>query len=140
MSPPIVPLRSLLLVGAGGLAGAALRYRLGVWFPHRAGGWPGATFAINVTGAFLLGLLLEALVRLGPDTGWRQRVRLTLGTGFLGAFTTYSTLAVDTDLLLRDGHPSTALTYGLGTVLAGGLATTAGIALGALLHRPGAAP
>lgn len=136
---PIVPLRSLLLVGAGGLAGAALRYRLGVWFPHRAGGWPGATFAVNVCGAFLLGLLLEALVRLGSDTGWRQRARLGLGTGFLGAFTTYSALAVDTDLLLRGGHPWTAAAYGLGTVLLGGLATTAGIALGALVRR-GSAP
>ncbi|MEV0355736.1 CrcB family protein [Nocardia sp. NPDC050697] len=135
MSPPLVPLRSLLLVGAGGLAGAALRHRLGVWFPHRAGGWPGATFVVNVTGAFLLGLLLEALVRMGPDTGWRQRVRLTIGTGFLGAFTTYSALAVDTDLLLRAGHPGIAAAYALGTVLAGGVATTAGIALGALLHR-----
>ncbi|WP_067652104.1 fluoride efflux transporter FluC [Nocardia harenae] len=139
MPTPLVPLRSLLLVGAGGLAGAALRYRLGVWFPHRAGGWPGATFAVNVTGAFLLGLLLEALVRMGPDTGARQRVRLTVGTGFLGAFTTYSTLAVDTDLLLRAGHPGTAAAYAVGTVLAGGLASTAGIALGALLHRRGAA-
>ncbi|MFC8042077.1 fluoride efflux transporter FluC [Nocardia sp. NPDC057353] len=136
---PIVPLRSLLLVGAGGLAGAALRYRLGLWFPHRAGGWPAATFAINVTGAFLLGVLLEALLRAGPDTGWRQRVRLAVGTGFLGAFTTYSALAVDTDLLLRDGHPWVAAGYGLGTVLIGGFATTAGIALGAVVHRRGTA-
>lgn len=122
---------AIALVGVGGLLGAPLRYQLGVWFPHPSGEWPTTTFAINVTGAFLLGLLLEGLTRLGPDTGWRQRVRLGVGTGILGAFTTYSTLAVDTDLLLRDHHWSSAAGYAFGTVLVGLVATAAGIAVGA---------
>ncbi|WP_083874280.1 fluoride efflux transporter CrcB [Nocardia paucivorans] len=122
---------AIALVGVGGLLGAPLRYQLGVWFPHASGEWPLTTFVINIVGAFLLGLLLEGLTRLGPDTGLRRRVRLTVGTGVLGAFTTYSTLAVDTDLLLRDHHWSTAVGYAFGTVLVGLVATAAGIALGA---------
>ncbi|MEV3966066.1 CrcB family protein [Nocardia sp. NPDC050193] len=122
---------AVALVGIGGLFGAPLRYQLGVWFPHAAGGWPVTTLAINIAGAFALGWLLEGLTRLGPDHGWRQRARLGVGTGFLGAFTTYSTLAVDTDLLLRGQHWSSAATYAVGTVLAGLVATTVGISAGA---------
>ena len=88
------------------------------------------TFAINFIGAFVLGGLLEALARLGPDSGWRQRVRVGIGTGVIGSFTTYSTLAVDTDLLLRGHHPWPAITYALGTVIAGMVATAVGIATG----------
>ncbi|MEV3961433.1 CrcB family protein [Nocardia sp. NPDC050193] len=122
---------AIALVGVGGLFGAPLRYQLGVWFPHSAGEWPVTTFAINTVGAFALGWLLEGLTRLGPDSGRRRRARLGLGTGFLGAFTTYSTLAVDTDLLLRGHHWSAAATYAVGTVLTGLVATTVGIAAGA---------
>lgn len=125
---------AIALVGMGGLLGAPLRHQLGVWFPHTSGEWPITTFVINITGAFLLGLLLEGLTRLGPDTGWRRRVRLGVGTGVLGAFTTYSTLAVDTDLLLRDHHWSTAAGYAFGTVPAGLVATAAGVAIGARLR------
>lgn len=121
----------IALVGAGGFLGTVLRHRLGVWFPHTAGGWPPTTFTVNMTGAFLLGVLLEALTRLGSDTGWRQRVRLGVGTGFCGAFTTYSTLAVDTDLLVRGHHWPAAAGYALATVLTGLVATGAGIAVGA---------
>ncbi|MFI2332685.1 fluoride efflux transporter FluC [Nocardia rhamnosiphila] len=125
---------AVVSVGIGGVFGAPLRYQLGVWFPHSAGGWPVTTFAINTVGAFALGWLLEGLTRLGPDNGWRRRARLGVGTGFLGAFTTYSTLAVDTDLLLRGQHWSTAAIYAVGTVLAGLVATTTGIAVGAWMR------
>ncbi|MEV0542528.1 fluoride efflux transporter FluC [Nocardia salmonicida] len=94
------------------------------------GHWPVTTFAINFIGAFVLGGLLEALARLGPDSGWRQRVRVGIGTGVIGSFTTYSTLSVDTDLLLRGHHPWSAITYALGTVIVGMVATAVGIATG----------
>lgn len=99
--------------------------------PRRVRGRPVTTFAINVLGALLLGFLLEALIRIGPDTSWGQVVRLGVGTGALGSFTTYSALAVDTDLLLRDGELVAAATYALGTMLVGLLATGIGVALGA---------
>lgn len=89
------------------------------------------TFAINVMGAFLLGVLLEGLTRVGPDTGWRQRVRLGVGTGVLGSFTTYSTLAVDIDELLRGHRWWAAGSYAAGSVLAGLVATVIGIAVAA---------
>lgn len=122
------------LVFVGGVLGTAARYgageTLGPWGP-----WPAATFCVNVVGAFLLGVLLEALGRRGPDVGGRQRLRLLLGTGLLGAFTTYSTLAVDTDLLLRDGYASVAVAYALGTVVVGFLATWSGIWAATARHR-----
>ncbi len=122
------------LVFGGGVAGTAARYGVaqvvGPW-----GVWPAATFCVNVVGAFLLGLLLEALVRRGPDVGGRQQLRLLLGTGVLGAFTTYSTLAVDTDLLLREGYASVAVAYAAGTVVVGFVASMLGIWAAAELHR-----
>lgn len=122
---------ALAAVGIGALIGTPCRYLVGLWFPHAEGGWPATTFAINIVGAFLLGVVLEGLSRLGPDTRWRRHVRLLVGTGILGSFTTYSALAVDTDLLLRGHHWWPAVSYAVGTVLAGLVATAAGIAISA---------
>ncbi|RMB77504.1 CrcB family protein [Rhodococcus sp. SBT000017] len=124
----------IVAVGIGGLVGTTCRSQLGLLFPHASGGWPLTTFAINIVGAFLLGVLLEGLSRLGPDTHWRQQVRLLVGTGMLGSFTTYSALAADTDLLLRGHQWWPAVSYAAGTVLAGLVATAAGIALAARLR------
>jgi CrcB protein len=96
---------------------------------------PVGILAVNVVGAFLLGLLLERLLRAGPDTGGRRDLRLLLGTGFLGGFTTYSTLATDTVALLVAGAAGRALLYAFGTLLLGLLASLAGIWCGG---RPGA--
>ncbi|MEU4711063.1 CrcB family protein [Nocardia salmonicida] len=131
-APLHVRASAISAVAVGGLIGAPARYGLGIAFPHSSSGhWPVTTFAINIVGAFVLGVLLEALARLGPDAGWRQRVRLCMGTGLIGSFTTYSTLAVDTDLLLRARYPWSAITYSLGTVIAGLVATAAGVGVGA---------
>jgi CrcB protein len=83
--------------------------------------------SVNLLGAFVLGLVLEAVARRGPDAGVRRRIRLLLGTGFCGAFTTYSALAVEVDLLVRTGQPATAIAYALTTVVAGFLVCTFGI-------------
>lgn len=90
---------SIAVVAAGGALGALSRYAVAHAFPASPGRWPWATFSVNVVGAFVLGLLLEALTRRGPDVGSRRRLRLFLGTGFCGAFTTYSTFAHDVDTL-----------------------------------------
>ncbi|MDN5759711.1 MAG: CrcB family protein, partial [Tomitella sp.] len=90
----------IALVAIGGVAGTFARHGLGQAFPHSQGDWPITAFLINVAGAFALGLLLEALTRLGaPDAGTAapraasslRMLRLGMGTGVLGAFTTYST-------------------------------------------------
>ncbi|MGW5571096.1 FluC/FEX family fluoride channel [Nocardia thailandica] len=121
---------ALAAVALGGLLGTFARYQLGVLFPQTSGHFPLTTFAVNMIGAFALGLLLEALARSGPDTGHRRRLRLFAGTGVLGSFTTYSSLAVETDLLLDGGHPTLALGYAAGTLAVGLAATIAGIAAG----------
>ena len=120
----------LLLVFLGGTAGTACRQALGMLLPA-VGDIPVAIFLVNMLGAFLLGLLLEALSRGGRDEGRRRRLRLLLGTGFLGGFTTYSALATDSMLLYASGAALPAAAYGLLTVLCGALATWCGIAVAA---------
>lgn len=126
---------ALAWVFAGGVVGTALRYGIENLLPHDDAEWPWATFLINLGGAFVLGCLLEALTRLGDDSGWRQRARLGAGTGGCGAFTTYSTFALEAVSLSRHGHPGTAIAYGLVSVLAGVLMAWLGIVLAATVHR-----
>lgn len=126
--------RAIGWVFGGGVLGAYARYGLSVAVPA-PGGWPVVTVLINVLGAFLLGLLLEALIRRGSDIGWARRLRLVAGTGFLGAFTTYSTFAVDAVHLLQAGRPAEAFGYLAATLPVGGAATALGIWLAAVSHR-----
>ena len=116
----------IALVAAGGAAGSLAR--LGVELLLGSGdGLPIGTLTVNLAGAFLLGVLIEMLALRGSDAGRRRAARLVLGTGFLGGFTTYSALAVEADGLVRDGRIVLALTYVLATVLAGLLASLAGV-------------
>lgn len=126
---------ALALVFGGGVLGTLARYGVENALPHRSPDWPLATFGINIVGAFVLGLLLESLVRRGPDTGVRRRARLLCGTGFCGAFTTYSTFALETVNLGQDGHLPTALAYAVSTVVLGAAAAWGGIVLGARRNR-----
>lgn len=116
------------LVAAGGTVGTLARFGVAQAWADAAA-WPVATFTVNVVGAFALGVLLELLVRRGADGPVAQRVRLTVGTGFLGAFTTFSALAIEVERMLADGHVTTALVYGFGSVILGFAACAAGVAL-----------
>lgn len=127
--PAVPPATHVLAVFVGGAAGTAVRALVGAAAPP-VDGVPVATIAINVIGAFALGALLALLSRHGPDSGRRRTVRLLLGTGVLGGFTTFSSLAVDTAVLLDGNRPGVAVAYGLGSVLAGVLAATVGAQLG----------
>jgi fluoride exporter len=128
---------SLAWVFAGGIVGTAGRYLMESALPHDAAGWPWATFVVNLSGAFILGALLEGLARLGDDSGWRQRARLCAGTGGCGAFTTYSTFALEAVLLGRHGHVGTAIGYGVVSVVGGLLTAWLGIVVAASVHRRG---
>ena len=120
--------------------GAAARDAIDQAWPTRGTGFPAATLTINLSGAFALGLLLELLVRAGTDTGWRRRTRLLVGTGFMGAYTTYSTFAIESDQLVRRGHSGTAALYIAVSVAGGLVAAFAGIVVGLIGSRlaPGA--
>lgn len=126
------------LVLLGGIFGTAAREGLTLAVPG-INGIPTTILTVNVVGAFLLGLLLESLLRAGPDGGARRTLRLMLGTGCLGGFTTYSTFAVDVvDLWGAPGSgladPGAGVLLLLATILAGALASWAGIALASRLR------
>lgn len=111
----------------GGALGGTARYLLGEAFPEPGGGFPGTTFAVNVTGAFLLALLLAlALEAAAP----RPYLRAALGTGVLGAFTTFSTVVVAVDRLVVLGRWQVAAGYLVASTAAGLLAATAGLLAG----------
>nr|WP_275973879.1 fluoride efflux transporter CrcB [Argonema galeatum] len=89
----------------GAIAGALCRYYLTLWFAQRFGtGFPYGTFFINLSGCLFMGffatLALERVVTISPE------VRLLVATGFLGAYTTFSTYGLDTINLLRDAEGS----------------------------------
>lgn len=132
--PPYLRWSSVVLVAVGGTVGAALREALVLTVPS-TGWFDSVVFCVNLSGALALGILLEALLRSGPEDDRRRRLRLLLGTGVLGGYTTYSTLATETARLVGDGRPGGAALYSLGTVLLGALATWTGIALASRRRR-----
>jgi CrcB protein len=118
----------LTAIAAGGMLGASARYAMARWLPPQRGHFPWATFWTNLSGSFVLGALLVVLIERFPPTRY---VRPFLTTGVIGAFTTMSTYAVETSLLVKDGHPAIGAVYAIGS-LAGGLALAA---LGVLAGR-----
>ncbi|MBF4587904.1 MULTISPECIES: CrcB family protein [unclassified Curtobacterium] len=134
--PPHLRWRFLALVALGGAIGTAIRALLAEAFPGHDGiSW--LILAINVVGAFCLGLLLEALAMRGPDVEGRRTLRLFVGTGVLGGFTTYSTLADDTAQLLDVGRWGAGSGYALLSVVLGLVAVALGVLIaGRLRPRP----
>lgn len=110
----------LALVGLAGAAGALLRYGLASAVGFRSLPWMVA--GINVSGSFLLGLLLA----LASRRGWSPALTVPLAAGFLGSFTTFSTFSNDTQLMLRDGRIAAASSYAALSVLGGVLAAALG--------------
>lgn len=115
-----------LLVGVGGFLGANARYLTAKWVGTLiAGRFPLGTFLVNISGSFLLGLLGGVLAgRLVPQS---DNVRLALGVGFLGAFTTFSTFEFETHALFEDGIWLPALTNIFVSLFVGLLAVRAGL-------------
>jgi CrcB protein len=124
----------ILVVAGGAFFGTLARYGIGDLLASSKTTWPAAIFGVNILGAFVLGLLLQTLQNHGSDTGNRRLIRLGLGTGFLGAFTTYSSLAVGTATLARDHQPVIAAVYAIGSVLGGIVVASLGIQI-ATRHR-----
>lgn len=122
---PRVPTADLAAVAAGGAIGASLR-AVAEETIGTAGGFPLATFLVNVVGAFCLGLLLRLLVHGPPRPA---ALRLFAGVGVLGAFTTVSTFVVEADLLVRDGRLGLAVGYVAATLAAGLTASRLGMTI-----------
>jgi CrcB protein len=119
-------MKSILLVSLGGFLGSAARYASGVWclqhFPHPR--FPYSTFAVNVVGCFLAGVLTGVMEQ------WRwldPQARLFLITGVLGGFTTFSAFGLEAMLLLRRGEAGVAAAYAIGSVVLGVAAVWCGM-------------
>ncbi|MFC4852562.1 fluoride efflux transporter FluC [Actinophytocola glycyrrhizae] len=120
----LLPVLGVIALG-GGLGGLA-RYGLATALPTPPGHFPWATFVTNVSGCFLIGVLMVLVTEVWAA---HRLVRPFLGVGFLGGFTTYSTYAVELHGLLRPGTAGVALLYLGGTLVCALLAVLAGVGL-----------
>jgi CrcB protein len=118
----------VVAVAVGGAAGSLARYGLDRFIEHHViTVFPWSTFTINVTGCFLAGLAVAALVDRHHLPPW---VRIGIVVDFLGAYTTFSTFSQETRDLLAAGHGALAVMNALGSTFVGVSAVIAGIALG----------
>ncbi|MEZ5996229.1 MAG: fluoride efflux transporter CrcB [Hyphomonadaceae bacterium] len=114
----------VLLVALGGAVGAASRYGASVVFARMFGlAFPWGTLAVNVVGGLAMGVLAA---RVGPE---QENLRLALGTGVLGGFTTFSAFSLEA-VRLMEHQPGHAMIYALASVLLSVAACWAGLYLG----------
>ncbi len=113
-------------IAVGGALGALTRYGVDEWIGQRTGAFPWGILVVNITGAFLIGVAVEAL-EPRFEHGW---VRAAVVTGFLGAYTTFSTFSLDTYRLLDRGELDQALANGLGSLVLGLVAVWLGLRVG----------
>ncbi|TNE33317.1 MAG: fluoride efflux transporter CrcB [Alphaproteobacteria bacterium] len=128
------PLAASANVALGGAIGALGRYQLGRAMTHWLGpqvitAFPWATLAANVIGSMAMGVLAGWLARHGSGSG--EQLRLLLGVGLLGGFTTFSAFSLELMLLIERGQPGTAFAYGAISVLAG----LSGLYIGLIVMR-----
>lgn len=125
---PRVALRSrgdvLLVIAAGGALGSLARWGVGEVLPWSGDGFPWATFVENLSGGFLLGVLMIFVLDVWAP---RRYLRPFLGVGLLGGYTTFSTYMLEAHDLIAAGRPAVALVYLFATLLAGLLAVWLGI-------------
>lgn len=123
--------QTFLWVGLGGFLGANTRYALSLWinqrFPLILGqAIPAGTAFVNITGSFLLAILLSYATK---RAGFPDSAKLLIGTGFFGAYTTFSTYANESINLINNGQWLTGLSYIVGTNLLCLLGVIAGLML-----------
>ncbi len=118
---------TLLAIFVGGAAGTICRYLLEARHPIAAGGFPWVTLVVNLSGSLAIGLLIPLSEHAGLRT---TLLRPLLIVGFLGGWTTYSTLTVETTLLAKGGDIVTGVAYVAATVIGGLLLVVIGHGLG----------
>jgi CrcB protein len=125
----------IVLVALGSALGGLTRWGVGLGFQRWLGtAFPWGTFFINITGSFFLGWLATVITERyarGAET-WlsADHLRLLVGVGFTGAYTTFSTFEYEADHLLRGGETFRSLAYVIGSVALGLLAVRLGIMAG----------
>lgn len=124
-------MEKILWISIGAVLGANLRYWVGDWAAQRFGsGFPYGTMLVNLTGSFLLGLIISLTLEhfiIDP------RLRILLTIGFLGSYTTFSTFAYESVTLISQGQWGLGLFNLLGSTLLGVLFAALGIWLGKIL-------
>jgi fluoride exporter len=117
---PIIP------VMTGGAIGAALRYLAGLALAARGeNDWPWGTFAVNIAGGFAMGLLAASVLKGSASDG----MRLFVGVGVLGGFTTFSAFSLESFNMIQRGDLGLALGYVVASVVGSTAALAAGFAL-----------
>lgn len=124
-----------IAIAVGAVPGALSRYYVTVFSNQRLGtGFPFGTFCINLSGSLLMGFFATlAIDRVIAS----PQLQLLITTGFLGSYTTFSTYALDTAILLRNHQRIKALFYGLGSSILGAVCLEVGILLAHLLFQGG---
>lgn len=118
-------IRDVLYVFIGGGAGSVFRFAIGMFWQHLSlhplyaniiFPWP--TFVVNILGCLLIGILY----RFSSQLDITPEIRLLLGMGFCGGFTTFSTFSYESTTLLAEGHTQTFVLYVLSSIVLGGMA------------------
>ncbi len=107
---------NVIVVGLGGFVGAVCRYLIGLIPVNEATVFPIKTFLINIVGCIVIGMISLAATK---NTSLNPQLLLFLKVGVCGGFTTFSTFALETTELIKNGNTLTALIYMLGSVLVG---------------------
>jgi len=121
-------------IAIGGALGASARYGVTQLITVPPASFPWSTFWTNVSGSFALGVVLAIVLERFPPSRY---ARAFAATGFLGAYTTYSTFAVETDLLVKDGHAGIAAAYVVASLVTGFAAVFLGMWLARGRWLPG---
>lgn len=119
-------MKSLLLVFFGGGLGSVLRYMVGKWLNNPETGIPYGTFAANILGSLLIGIILGLAAK---TNSLNSNQTLLLATGFCGGFTTFSTFAYENHIMLKSGDFTSFAIYTIASFIIGFLAVFLGLYL-----------